>query len=322
MVCARRGPVHDAQKAPVSAVKLIARERPFGQPVGMIDRALIRTSLCIVCSLLVLLAGCQAAAPSTKASALKPDKTQTAFFTRPAALAAARGSPTPFPLIVLLSKDPWLMVVGSDSPTFALYSDGTVLFRRANDFGVARFNPNGLKKFTEEFAGSELAQLSGQYEAADSTDQPINNLLLFIGKSPVVISIYGSLEDGNVRSRIPDPVLAALDRVRKFYVQSARPWLPREIEIMIWPYEYAPDRSIIWPKQWPSLESSTTRKRGESYSLFMPSSELPAVRSFLATRKEKGAVQIDGKKWAASIRLPFSHEDLWMGPNKEASLAK
>jgi hypothetical protein len=209
------------------------------------------------------------------------------------------------------------MVVGSDTPAFALYSDGTVLFRRKDDYGMVKLSQTEVNALREAFSNPEFAALSVHYQATDWTDQPNNHLLLYDRKVPLYLTVYGSMNDAQVRDKLPDTVLEAFDRLRNFSAPSARPWLPEIVEVMIWPYEYAPDPSIIWPKRWPALTSPTTRKRGDSYSIFVPSSELPALRSFLAARREKGAVEIGGKKWSASIRLPFPHEELWMAPNNE-----
>ena len=55
------------------------------------------------------------------------------------------------------------------------------------------------------------------------------------------------------------------------------------------------------------------RRRGRgSYSLYLPASELEPLRKFLASRREKQAILIDGKKWAVSCRLPFPRESEWM----------
>ena len=51
---------------------------------------------------------------------------------------------------------------------------------------------------------------------------------------------------------------------------------------------------------------------GDSYSIFMPGKELPKLLDFLKTRKEKGAVEIDGKKWAVSFRYTFPSEPVWL----------
>ena len=83
------------------------------------------------------------------------------------------------------------------------------------------------------------------------------------------------------------------------------------MEVIIWGYDYAPDESIYWPKDRPGLESPSTLKRRDAYSIFIPGKELPKLREFLKTRKEKGAVEIGGKKWAVSIRYTFPNEPIW-----------
>ena len=91
-------------------------------------------------------------------------------------------------------------------------------------------------------------------------------------------------------------------------------WMPEFTEVMFWPYEYAPEESIVWPATWPDLKADTTKKRGEgdSYSVFLPSARYSELRKFIATRKEKGAVLINGKKMSISYRLPFPGESRWM----------
>lgn len=42
------------------------------------------------------------------------------------------------PLIVLVETDPWLMAIGSDSPRFALYDDGLVIYRHEREYRSVR----------------------------------------------------------------------------------------------------------------------------------------------------------------------------------------
>jgi hypothetical protein len=261
-----------------------------------------------------MISSCGSATPPSQSSVLTPDKTQVAFFDRPVALAAARASSTPTPLIVMLASDPWLGVVGSDSPAFALYDDGTAIFATKAGYASTKLDSIQLKTFFDAFDNRELRNFAGGYEAAEATDQPDNHLLVYGRDASFYITVYGYLESPSVRSKLPAPVLSSFDRLRKFASSTAQAWLPSSVEVMVWPYEYAPDPWIVWPERWPGLKAPTTRKRGDSYSIFVPPSELPALKTFLASRKEKGAVEIDGRKWAASIRLPFPHEALWMAP--------
>src|SRR4051812_15359197 len=60
-------------------------------------------------------------------------------------------SPTPDnqplkPLVLLTVYNPWLMVIGSDEPTFALYDNGLVIYQRlgpadAPEFASAQLTP-------------------------------------------------------------------------------------------------------------------------------------------------------------------------------------
>jgi hypothetical protein len=162
-----------------------------------------------------------------------------------------------------------------------------------------------------------MPRLSRSYEGTGATDQPIEDLLLYHGPKPGLISVYGSLESPEVRAKIPPEIVRAYDRLKAFNPPDSTEWLPDRVEVMVWPYEYAPEPSIQWPKDLPDLNDARAVKRGDSFSIFVPSSKLPELRAFLARRNEKGAIDINGKKWAASIRYPFPAERLWMTPNPE-----
>ena len=159
-----------------------------------------------------------------------------------------------------------------------------------------------------------MAALAGGYDATNATDQPENTLLVYRYKKPFYISVCGALDDKSVRERVPTEITEVFDKLRNFRPLVTQAWLPDKVEVMVWPYDYAPDQSIIWPKRWPDLKDPSTRKRGDSYSIYVASSEMPGLKAFLASQKEKGAVEIAGKKFAASIRFPFPHEALWMAP--------
>lgn len=249
------------------------------------------------------------------ASRLKGNLTQVESLNCPAALAAARKSEVPAPVLVLLERDPWAMFIGSDTPAFALYEDGQAIFRAGDGYRSVKLDPGELNRFLDALEPGALDRLAGGYTATEWTDQPHNLLLLYGGRQPVIISIYGSFEDKEVRAKLPPEIGALRDKLISFTDARASQWLPETVEVMIGPYEYAPEPSIVWPKRWPGLDAPTTRKRGEgNFSLYVPSAEFGPLKAFLASRREKGAVEIDGKKWSAGLRFPFPHERLWMAP--------
>jgi hypothetical protein len=122
---------------------------------------------------------------------------------------------------------------------------------------------------------------------------------------------YTAIPNSRSADSVPDELLELHKFLSSIEYADSKEWIPKYVEVMIWPYEYAPDASIAWPKDWPSLDSDRSRKRGDSYSIFLDGSLLPDLRSFLHTRKEKGAVEIGGRKWAVSFRQVFPSEPTW-----------
>jgi hypothetical protein len=263
---------------------------------------------------LALLIACSASCDLLGGGVLKGDLTQVARLNCPSALAAARESEVPAPVLILIETNPWGMVMGADAPAFALYEDGRTIYRTGSGYRSVKLSPGELNRFVESLELGSLTGLGGGYTATESTDQPRNLLLVYGRKDPIFISVYGSLEDEEVRTKLPPAIAAVRDKLQSFEDGRASKWLPVEVEVMIWPYDYAPEPSIVWPKKWPGLDAPTTRKRGDSFSLYVPSADMESLGAFLATQRDKGAVEIGGKKWAASFRLPFPHERLWMAP--------
>ena len=252
----------------------------------------------------------------------KPQRDEVRFFERPATLAAIRKSGEAVPALVLMETDPWAAVIGSDSPTVALYEDGTIIWRTGTAFRTTHLNRAELERLYTKLNPDALRPFYGRYDVAPMTDQPDEDLVVYRGDKPTFISVYGSLKSPEVRAKIPSEIVAAYDTLKDLNLPSSAEWLPPKFEIMVWPYEYAPDASIDWPKDLPDLKDGSTVKRGDSFSIYVPSSQLQEVRAFLAHRTEKGAIQIDGKKWAAAIRFPFPAERLWMAPNTEIKEGK
>jgi hypothetical protein len=250
-------------------------------------------------------------------SPIEPRPDDVRFFRRPQLLARLRSEGGSLPEVVYIESDPWQSVIGSDSPRFALYDDGLTVYRDGDGFRSIRLNADELLALRVSLRDVHDPKLAGRYNAASATDEPDNNLLLYRNK-PVFLSVYGSLDDPEATSRLPVLVRNAILNVRNFHHDESVDWLPDQLEVMIWPYEYAPEPSIAWKSEWPSLSDPSTVRRGDSYSLYLPSSELDELRTFLASRNSRGAILIDGRKWAASFRIPFPAEELWMAPNPEA----
>ena len=233
------------------------------------------------------------------------------------------------PVFALIEYNPWAMVMGSDSPSFVLYEDGTVVFLRKDSdksYSYYTCNISSNKALLAKFTPQTRHDLKDEYELSDWTDQT-TTVFFWLGRK---ISVYGDIlnppekfgsdDDNDIYERnlklwktCPQELRTMLKETRSFDNPQAKKWMPEKVEVMFWPYEYAPEESIIWPKKWPDLEDEDTRQRGkDSYSVYIPSDQYDEIIKFLKTRKDKGAVLINGKKMAASIRFPFPQEKQWM----------
>lgn len=206
------------------------------------------------------------------------------------------------PVAILIEFDPWLMVIGSDSPSFVMYEGGKIIYRSEDGYKTVIASP---AQQNEILSAMQFEQTNGTLMAANLTDQPTNVLILRKEDKLVRASVYGNLERADARSRVPAPILTAYDKLNGFSDPSAIGWLPEKIEVMIWPYEHASEASILWPKEWPGIDADDTVQRGDSYSIYLPATEFEEFKAFLITKNQKGAVEIGGKKWAVSWRLPF-----------------
>lgn len=237
----------------------------------------------------------------------------------------------PKPLFVLIEYDPWAMVIGSDNPTFALYVDGTVIFKKEDKQGEHSYysaklaSPDSL---ISRITLKRLASFKERYTISEWTDQP-TNVFYFEEKR---ISVYGDLrrpplldpglgsnhkeiysKEADQWRELPNELHEIFKTATTFDNPNAKRWLPEYIELMFWPYDYAPEASIFWPNAWPDLKDSKTVKReNNSYSVYLPSDNYTELMGFLKTQKQKGAIEINGKKMAVSFRFPFPNENRWM----------
>jgi len=165
-------------------------------------------------------------------------------------------------------------------------------------------------------AFGDYSKLKRYYDLAPNvTDLPETKIYLSLEETEFVTCVYGLTVPDTDFPAYPDELPRTIRDLHSYLSSldfaDAKPWELPYVEVMIWGYDYAPDESIHWPKDWPGLDSPSSIKRGDAYSIFLPGKELLKLREFLKTRKEKGAVEIDGKKWAVSFRYTFPSEPIW-----------
>ena len=232
----------------------------------------------------------------------------------------------PKPIAVLIQTNPWLSVIGSDTPRIAVYEDGQVIFLgKDKTLQHKVLDGKGLTEIKQKLASfGDYSKLKSSYNLAPNVfDLPSTRMYLKPESREYAVEIYGLMTEGTELpatssfpgdekpDKLPESLRALHSYLTSLTFPDSKPWKPAFVEAMIWSYEYAPEQSIHWPKEWPGLKSSNTLKRGDSYSIFLPGSDEAKLRAFLKTEKEKGAVEIDGKKWAVSVRRTFPSEPVW-----------
>jgi hypothetical protein len=246
---------------------------------------------------------------------------------------SAEGGPYysgPQPFVVWIQTDPWAMVIGADTPRLALYEDGTAICLEARPNGpstylAAKFTPAKLDEVRQHILGlGSFAALKPRYELTPGvSDMPTAKFFLKLDGAQVVTEVYGLMAGdtalaGYTRSpskrppdNPPDSVISLHKYLAALRCVGGATWTPQYVEVMLWPYEYAPDESVAWPRDWPGLTSPDTLARGDAYSIYLPGTRLDELRRLLSTLKPKGALEVGGKKWAVSYRYAFPSEPVW-----------
>jgi len=213
------------------------------------------------------------------------------------------------PMIVLTETDPWAMVIGADVPSFALYESGQIIYQQIENkrlkFYEVTLSKTELQNVIKSLGIDEgIFKLPDNIDASSWTDQPSNELILNFD-STKIIRVYGRVgTDSEVRAATPKQFLTVYDNIKKYKNDSAKEWLPDKIEVMFWDYDYAPNKRP-WIAGFPDLESPTTIKRGEDYSVYIDKKDYDEFIKYYSSMGEKQAVEINGKKMAIDYRLPF-----------------
>ena len=212
------------------------------------------------------------------------------------------------PLVYLKETNPWLMVIGSDTPTFVIYENGQIIYKKVGNNSVKIYEVKLSKLDLEKTINSlsisdKFYQLSDNIEATNWEDQPQNIIYLDLHQKKSV-NVYGRLENNEARKKTPQEFLTIYDNIKSYENSNAKERVPPIIEVMFWDYNYAP-KSKPWLKNFPDLKSSTTKIHGDMFSVFLNHSQFEEFKKFYKTLEEKQAVLINGKKMAISYRFPF-----------------
>ncbi|MEO3403573.1 hypothetical protein AAFN85_06700 [Mucilaginibacter sp. CAU 1740] len=216
------------------------------------------------------------------------------------------------PLVVLVEKNPWLTVIGSDVPTFVLYENGQTIYKKAIGNKIKFFKTSIPKKeipaeIKKLGVTDSLQTLPSYIAAMEATDQPTSELIINYDFR-AQINVYGSLryEKSPAREKTPSAFLKVFDKLIHFKDAKAKEWLPDSIEVMLTSYSYSPETPINWPTQWPDLKDKHTVQRSvDLYSVYIDRKELDKLKKLISSLGEKQAVKVSGRLFSIAYRLPY-----------------
>ncbi|MBB5316418.1 hypothetical protein [Tunturibacter empetritectus] len=218
------------------------------------------------------------------------------------------------PIVLLTEYNPWAMAICSDSPSFALYVDGTVIYwqgdQRSGHYVSGHLSKIEIENLLSLSHLDHASEFNDWYSIVDATDMPTNVLVVNTANGFKTVSVYGplrhSIPDLPIR-KLPSDLQTAFETLFAFRVSDPKTWQPPFFEVIIWPFAYAKS-STKWPADLPTVRDARSVQTKDGYNLFIPIAKLAEYKTFVAKLQPKQAVEINGKKWTTSARFPFPHE--------------
>ncbi|MEO6911073.1 MAG: hypothetical protein ABI158_09135, partial [Edaphobacter sp.] len=204
-------------------------------------------------------------------------------------------------------------VTGFDTPTFALYIDGTAIYwqgdRQSGKYVTAKLSQSQVSELAQTAHLDKVESFSNCYSIDDATDAPTNRLVVKTSQGFKAIEVSGVVRDmKNVSpKRLPVDLQIAFRTLLAFHADEAHLWQPPYFEVILGPFAYAKSAQP-WPANFPDLTDTKARALKNSYHLFVPISKLSEYQAFERGIQPTQAVLIGGRKWTTSARFPFPHE--------------
>jgi len=226
----------------------------------------------------------------------------------------------PVPLLVLIQYEPMKMVIGNDSPSFVLYDDGTVIYRKYEHgikFLSVKLSAQERADVMQKIRQDDFDSLESRYDwSGGSTDQPADLMLRRISDGTYKsVYVYGSLQgitDAMAKTvRLLPVSLSAFRFMSTYDNPTATEWWPDYIKLLIWPYKVPENRHpdvVNWPEGWPGLDDATTVKVGDGYELRLEKAKFLEIKGLVS----RNVIRIDRKDWVMGrVLIPFPHEEIW-----------
>lgn len=282
-------------------------------------------------ALILALAGCRG---GSRASSLGASSTAQSSASAPVAGRDAQpptrtGAPmTPFdvpglvaltekPLVALWERDPWLAVIGSDVPTVVVYESGLVIKQAVQDKKLSRMQGRLTRASALALAArldDGLASSPARSTLTGITDQRTVELLVRGPRGWRDASCYGLSRTGETSHGAqyqlappPPGFVAGYLELLRLEPPGASPWIPRELELMLWGFGHA-RASRPWPSGVPRPSSALRPPKSGVAKHVVDGKYMPALDAYLAGGANQ-AVELNGELWSMSYRVRVPEVD-------------
>lgn len=244
----------------------------------------------------------------------------------------------PIPLVVLIEFDPKAFRLAFPHPTFALYEDGTVIYRNevvtpdataepvkaGVDTGYRTFqlNEDALADFLTALNVKAFDDPDNYYRGDDMTDPIESSVEMWQEDDHQYIWVEGDLRNGHTdREAAPADFRTVFDQLIAFVRvehPEAQVWIPETLGLRLdqndtlYPDERVAEPGGDWPSDWPNEDNPAFHliegRFGYRYVEF-PGSQYAAVVAFLRTHEN--AVHLAGETYRATLMLAFPNDSTW-----------
>lgn len=223
------------------------------------------------------------------------------------------------PILVLYEANHWTFYPHSESPVFALYDDGTIIFstKKESGFNLSYayevLDSSSFLKLIDDLNYSEvLSKEEYNNTLVKYTSQPQNYFYYFEGNTRYTYYYYGSLrKDKKSRKKASRKVIELFDKLAYYQSDSAKEWRPELYELMVQTRDG--DEGVVWNDGLPDFNSSTTVMRDSSfYSLYLLPDEFKIYEKLNEKKSKDASFVINGKECFIIVRYPFPKESYWM----------
>lgn len=207
------------------------------------------------------------------------------------------------PVIVLYEANHWTFYPHSESPVFALYDDGTVIFSNTKesgftlDYSYEVLDSSSFYNLIKNLNYKDvLSKEDYNNTLANYTSQPQNYFYFFEGDNRYSYLYYGSLrKDMKSRKNASKKVIELFDKLAYYQSDNAKKWTPELYELMV--QTQNGNNGVSWPDSLPDFNSSSTVMRDSTfYSLYLTSQEYKVFEELNEKKSKEVSFVINGKE--------------------------